>query len=45
MDKDDRLEQCGLEFHKKVYDGYLKLSNEYKERFLMIDCSGSKMVK
>ncbi len=43
MDKDDRLEQCGLEFHKKVYDGYLKLSNEYKERFLMIDCSGSKM--
>jgi dTMP kinase len=42
MDKDDRMEQSGLEFHKKVYQGYLETAKEYKDRFLMIDCSGTK---
>lgn len=42
MDKDDRLEQSGMEFHKKVYDGYVKSLNETPEKTIMIDCSGSK---
>ena len=42
VDKDDRLELSGAEFHEKVYEGYLALSKKYPERFIMIDCSGSK---
>ncbi len=42
MDKDDRIEQSGLEFHKKVYQGYLTTAKEHEDRFLMIDCSGTK---
>ena len=41
-DKDDRLELSGAEFHEKVYKGYLELAKKYPERFIMIDCSGSK---
>lgn len=36
-DKDDRLEQSGLEFHQKVYLGYKKLAEEYTERIAVID--------
>ena len=42
VDKDDRLELSGADFHEKVYEGYLKLAEKYPERFIMIDCSGSK---
>jgi dTMP kinase len=41
-DKDDRLEQSGMEFHKKVYDGYIKALSKNPEKTIMIDCSGSK---
>ena len=41
-DKGDRLEQMGSEFHKKVYEGYLKLADMYPERIIPIDCSGTK---
>ena len=42
VDKDDRLELSGAEFHEKVYEGYLQLAEKYPDRFIMIDCSGSK---
>ncbi len=41
MDKDDRLEQSGLEFHNKVYEGYLKILNSESDRFISIVPSGS----
>ena len=41
-DKDDRLELSGADFHKKVYNGYLECAKKDKERFLIIDCSGTK---
>ena len=41
VDKGDRLEQSGIEFHNKVYQGYLDLAKKYKERFIVIDASGS----
>ena len=42
VDKNDRLELSGIEFHNKVYNGYLDLAKKYPERFLVIDASGSK---
>ncbi len=42
VDKTDRLELSGIEFHKKVYQGYLDLSKKYSERFIVIDASGEK---
>jgi dTMP kinase len=42
VDKDDRLEQVGLEFHKKVFDGYKKVIDAEPDRFLIIDCMGTK---
>ena len=41
-DKDDRLELSGMEFHQKVYDGYIKLIEEEPERFIVVDPSGTK---
>ena len=41
-DKGDRLELSGMEFHKKVYQGYLDLIKKYPERFIVIDASGEK---
>lgn len=40
-DRDDRMEQLGLEFHKKVYSGYCALMANYPE-ICPVDCSGSK---
>lgn len=37
----DRLEMEKLEFHKRVYDGYLKLESLYPERIVGIDASKS----
>ena len=42
VDKSDRLELSGLEFHKKVYEGYLALAEKYPERYIVIDASGEK---
>ena len=41
-DKGDRLEQSGMDFHNKVYNGYLSLAEKEKERFIVIDASGTK---
>ena len=41
-DAGDRLELSGMDFHKKVYEGYVDLSKKHKERFIVIDASGEK---
>lgn len=43
VDKDDRLELSGMEFHNKVYAGYLDLAKRYSNRIVVIDASGSKI--
>ena len=40
-DKDDRMEQQGMAFHKKVYQGY-RLLAEKCPRIRPVDCSGTK---
>lgn len=42
VDKTDRLELSGMEFHNKVYNGYVELSKKYSDRFIVIDASGEK---
>ena len=42
VDKNDRLELSGMEFHNKVYQGYLELAKKYPERFIVIDASGER---
>ncbi|MBO7377960.1 MAG: dTMP kinase, partial [Clostridia bacterium] len=41
-DAKDRIEAAGLEFHEKVYEGYIKLCEKFPERIERIDCSGTK---
>ena len=41
-DKKDRIELEGLEFHERVYGGYLSLCERYPDRIIKIDCSGEK---
>ena len=41
-DSADRVEVSGMEFHNKVYQGYLELAAENPERFCVIDASGTK---
>ena len=41
-DKGDRVELSGIDFHNRVYQGYLELAKKYPERFLVIDASGTK---
>lgn len=41
-DKNDRLENCGLEFHKKVYAGYLAVARANPNRIAVIDASGER---
>lgn len=40
-DKNDRMEQQGLAFHEKVYEGYLSLLEKYP-RICPVDCGGTK---
>ncbi len=40
-DESDRMELQGLEFHKKVYRGYLALIDEYP-RICAVECGGTK---
>ncbi len=42
VDKNDRVELSGMEFHNNVYRGYKELSLKYPERFIVIDASGTK---
>lgn len=42
VDKTDRLELSGMEFHNNVYKGYLELAEKYPNRFIVIDASGTK---
>ena len=42
VDKNDRLELSGMEFHNRVYEGYLALAKKYSDRFIVIDASGTK---
>ncbi len=42
VDKGDRVELSGKEFHQKVYEGYKSLAKKYPERFIVIDASGEK---
>ena len=41
-DENDRLERAGLKFHEEVYRGYSEIAKSEKNRFLLIDCSGTK---
>ncbi len=40
-DKGDRIEQLGLDFHQKVYNGYLSLAEKYP-RICAVECGGTK---
>ena len=42
VDTSDRLELSGMEFHNKVYQGYLQLAKDNPQRFIVIDASGDK---
>ena len=42
VDKNDRVELSGIEFHNNVYKGYKMLAEKYPERFVVIDASGTK---
>jgi dTMP kinase len=39
--KADRLESEKLEFHKRVYKGYMELCNKYPERIIRLDAEDS----
>ena len=43
-DVDDRLEQEGMDFHIKVYEGYKLACEKYGDRIVDIDCSSSAQV-
>lgn len=36
-DENDRLEQAGMAFHKRVYDGYKALEKAYPQRIVAVD--------
>ncbi len=42
VDKNDRLELSGIEFHNNVYKGYKALAELEPDRFLVIDASGER---
>lgn len=42
VDKNDRMELSGLEFHKKVYNGYKLMQRKHPERIISVNCFGSK---
>ena len=37
--QEDRLEQENIAFHKKVYNGFLKVKDLYPDRFVTIDAT------
>ena len=36
-DENDRLEQAGMDFHRRVYAGYKALAEKYPNRFVCVD--------
>ena len=40
-DENDRMEKQGLEFHKRVYEGYLQLLDKYP-RICAVECKGTR---
>jgi dTMP kinase len=36
-DENDRLEQAGMEFHNRVYQGFKALAATYPERYVCVD--------
>ena len=42
VDGQDRLETAGMEFHKKVYAGYLDLCKKFPERIVPFTADGTK---
>lgn len=40
VDKNDRVELCGIEFHNKVYAGYKEIAKKDKARVIEIDAGG-----
>ena len=42
VDKNDRLELSGIEFHNNVYRGYKEIAKTQADRFLVIDASGER---
>ncbi|MDE6550831.1 MAG: dTMP kinase [Clostridia bacterium] len=43
-DTGDRLECAGIEFHRRVYEGYLKCAKAYPSRFRRVDASSDAEV-
>ncbi len=41
-DENDRIEQAGEAFHRKVYEGYLELLRTFPDKLIAVDCSGTK---
>lgn len=41
-DENDRMEQAGMAFHKKVYEGYKKIAIAEPDRFIAVDAVGEK---
>lgn len=40
-DENDRMEQAGLAFHRRVYAGYRRLAAEEPDRFFPVDATGA----
>lgn len=40
-DENDRMEQAGLDFHRRVYEGYRRLAKEEPDRFCPVDATGT----
>ena len=40
-DENDRLEQAGLAFHQRVYEGYLDLAKKDPEHIVTVDGKGT----
>ena len=38
----DRLEQAGIDFHQRTFEGYMKIMKEKLDRVIVIDASGTK---
>ena len=41
-DKRDRIETAGMEFHERVYQGYLMAAEKYPDRIVKINCMGTR---
>lgn len=36
-DADDRLEQSGIDFHRRVYDGYVRMAEKFPDHFVRVN--------